>query len=135
MGPFLNRESDDDNDDNDDDSDDSDENLEEWLNNSGTISCTVNFLYLRCYFRIYIGASCNLLLYFLFVGSDDEEINIFNIDVDGGKFGLLFFIANIRLITFEIKFIVLILEDDGPGNNEADESAQWTTTDDEDGHD
>lgn len=37
MGPFLDRDSDDDNDDNDDDSDDSDENLEEWLNNSGRI--------------------------------------------------------------------------------------------------
>lgn len=35
LGPFLDRDSDDDNDDNDDDSDDSDENLEEWLNNSG----------------------------------------------------------------------------------------------------
>lgn len=37
MGPFLDRDSDDDNDDNDDDSDDSDENLEEWLNNSGEL--------------------------------------------------------------------------------------------------
>lgn len=38
-------------------------------------------------------------------GSDDEEINIFNIDADG------------------------------QGNNDPDESAQWTTTDDEDGMD
>lgn len=35
LGPFLDRDSDDDNDDNDDDSDDSDENFEEWMNNSG----------------------------------------------------------------------------------------------------
>lgn len=40
------------------------------------------------------------------LGSDDDEVNIFNIDAD-----------------------------DGPGNNDADESAQWTTTDDEDGND
>lgn len=38
-------------------------------------------------------------------GSDDEEINIFNIDAEG------------------------------QGNNDPDESAQWTTTDDEDGMD
>lgn len=38
LGPFLDRDSDDDNDDNDDDSDDSDENFEEWMNNSGKIS-------------------------------------------------------------------------------------------------
>lgn len=37
--------------------------------------------------------------------TDEEEINIFNIDVDD------------------------------QGNNEPDESAQWTTTDDEDGMD
>lgn len=34
LGPFLDRDTDDDNDDNDDDSDDS-ENFEEWMNNSG----------------------------------------------------------------------------------------------------
>lgn len=38
-------------------------------------------------------------------GSDDEEINLFNIDADG------------------------------QGNNDLDEMAQWTTTDDEDGMD
>lgn len=46
LGPFLDRDSDDDNDDNDDDSDDSDENLEEWMNNSGRV-ISIEFQSLR----------------------------------------------------------------------------------------
>lgn len=43
LGPFLDRDSDDDNDDNDDDSDDSDENFEEWMNNSGNADSMEHF--------------------------------------------------------------------------------------------
>lgn len=81
MGPFLDRDTDDDNDDNDDDSDDSDENLEEWLNNSGKFPT----------FNSQNGRFSRVYWFFVFAGSDDEEINIFNIEADGGgKFKWIF---------------------------------------------
>lgn len=95
LGPFLDRDSDDDNDDNDDDSDDSDENFEEWMNNSGNGAFWSKWRWNQFW-------NC---LIFVCTGSDDEEINIFNIDAEG------------------------------QGNNDPDESAQWTTTDDEEGMD
>lgn len=113
-------------DDNDDDSDSDGENIEEWLNNSGKkrhdnlheffddfgnvktkYVIQIFFCCLSMWFRPLIFIFLlNFNYSFLNIGSDDEDINILNIDAM-----------------------------DDQENNEMDESAQWTGSDDEDGTD